>query len=203
MPWKMKELSSAKTEFRYLDDGRLYLGIRHEVLRGVTPPMLVWWFSHLEGDMELGGRTCPRYQIWHPIDHISIRYARRRPDGTVGPGAQIHIQEALGGRLDYLVDIVTTIERLDEGGFTHGPRILGMPLIRLDYTFTPVADGTLYENSITCGPAFPPLRAFFNRVLRPRFFPDAKAHAWFRHNVEEVGNFEFFLPDLYAKEVGT
>jgi len=31
-------------------------------------------------------------------------------------------------------------------------------------------------------------------------FPDDKARAWLRHNVEEVGNFEFFLPALYAEE---
>jgi hypothetical protein len=39
-----------------------------------------------------------------------------------------------------------------------------------------------------------------NRFVRPRLFPDDKARAWLRHNVEEVGNFEFFLPELYAKE---
>lgn len=100
IPWKMKDLSTAKTELRTLADGRLYLQIRHEVLRGVTPRMLVWWFSNLEGDIVLEGKKWPRYHIWHPVDHIAIRYARRRPDGTIGPGAQIHIREALGGRLD-------------------------------------------------------------------------------------------------------
>src|SRR5262249_48462411 len=114
VPWRMKELSAAETEFRKLPDGRLHLHIRHAVLHGVTARMLVWWFSHLEGDIEIAGRTWPRYQIWHPIDHIAIRYVRRRSDGTIGPGAQIHIREALGGRLDYLVDMVTTIEKLDE-----------------------------------------------------------------------------------------
>jgi len=200
IPWKMKDVSTAETEFRVLDDGRLYLRICHEVLHGVTPRMLVWWFSHLEGEIDLVGRRWPRYRIWHPIDHISIRYARRRPDGTIGPGAQIHIREALGGRLDHLVDIVTTIEKLDETGFVHAPYLLGIRVARLDYTFTPVEAGTLYENSITFGPDQPLLRPFFNKVLRPRFFPDDKARAWFKHNVEEVGNFEFFLPELYAKE---
>src|SRR6058998_2400908 len=199
----MKDVSSAETEFRFLDDGRLHLHIRHEVLRGVTPRMLVWWFSHLEGEIDVAGRRWPRYQIWHPIDHISIRYARRRPDGTIGPGARIHIREALAGRLDYLVDIVTTIEKLDETGFVHGPYVAGVLTARLDYTFTPVEAGTLYENSITFGPDQPLLRPFFNKVIRPRLFPDDKARAWFKHNVEEVGNFEFFLPELYAKETRT
>jgi hypothetical protein len=196
----MKDLSTAKTELRTLADGRLYLHIRHDVLRGVTPPMLVWWFSNLEGDIAIGGRKWPRYQIWHPIDHVSIRYARRRPDGTIGPGAQIHIREALGGRLDYFVDVVTTIEKLDQTGFVHGLRGLGRQMLRLEYLFTPVADGTIYENSITVGPDNWLLRPFFNAVIRPRVFSDDKARAWLKHNVEEVGNFEFFLPALYARE---
>jgi len=200
IPWKMKELASAATEFRFLDDGRLYLHIRHEVLRGVTPAMLAWWFRHLEGDIDLGGRTWPRYQIWHPIDHISIRYARRLADGSIGPGAQIHIREALGGNLEHLVDIVTTIEKLDETGFIHAPYVGGLPLARLEYSFTPIDGGTVYDNSITFGPDIPVIRPLFNALIRPRAFPDARARAWLRHNVEEVGNFQFFLPDLYAKE---
>jgi hypothetical protein len=197
----MKPLSSAETEFRFLDDGRLHLHIRHDVLHGVTPRMLVWWFQHLEGDIEIGGRRYPRYHVWHPIDHIAVRYARRRPDGTIGPGAKIHIREAFAGNPDYLVDIVTTIEKLDETGFVHGPSHLGVQLARLEYAFTPVAGGTFYENSLTFGPEHPLLRTFFNRLVRPRIYPDHKARAWLKHNVEEVGNFEFFLPELYAREV--
>ncbi len=49
----------------------------------------------------------------------------------------------------------------------------------------------------------PFLRPFFNRIVRPRVFSDDKARTWLKHNVEEVGNFEFFLPDLHALEGGT
>lgn len=85
----MKDLSSAQTEQRVLDDGRLQLRVRHQVLRGVTPEMLVWWFSSMDGEMMVG-------------------------------------------------------------------------------------------------------------VVRPHVFPDGKARAWLRHSVEEMGNLELFLPDLYA-----
>lgn len=199
IPWTMKRVDSAETELRFLPDGRLHLHIRHEVLHGVTPAMLVWWFQHLEGTIDLQGRSWPRYHIWHPVDHIAVRYARRLPDGSVGPGAQIHIQEAFGGNPDHLVDIVTTIERLDDGGFVHAPRVGGVRVASLEYAFTPVTGGTFYENSITFGPESPLARALVNRFVRPRMFPDDKARAWLRHNVEEVGNFEFFLPELYAR----
>ena len=200
IPWEMKAVDSARTEVRFLADGRLHLHIRHEVLRGVTPAMLVWWFQHLEGTMVLEGRSWPRYHVWHPVDHIAVRYVRRLPDGSVGPGAKIHIQEAFGGNPNHLVDIVTTIERLDEGGFVHAPWIAGVRMASLEYTFTPTPDGTLYENSITIGPENPIGRALVNRLVRPRLFPDDKARAWLRHNVEEVGNFEFFLPALYRAQ---
>lgn len=42
------------------------------------------------------------------------------------------------------------------------------------------------------------LRVVFNRFLRPRLFPDAMGEAWLLHNVEEVGNFESFLPTVYT-----
>ena len=200
VPWKMKGLASAKTRFEVLPDGRLFLGIRHDVLRGITPAMLVWWFQNLEGDLTVGGRTWPRYLVWHPVDHIAIRYARRLPDGSVGPGARIHIQEAFGGRPEYFVNVVSTIEKLDETGFVHVPRIAGVDLARMEYTFTPVKGGTLYENSMTVGPATPLARPLFNQV-RPHVYPDDKARAWLLHNIEEVGNFEHFLPALDARSV--
>jgi hypothetical protein len=35
-----------------LDDGRLELSIRHDILKGVTPAMVDWWFRNIEGTME-------------------------------------------------------------------------------------------------------------------------------------------------------
>lgn len=198
----MKDVASAQTERRVLDDGRLRLGIRHDLLRGVTPAMLAWWFAHLEGDIEIEGRRWPRYQIWHPVDHVAIRYVRRARDGTIGPGAQIHIREVLGGNPDFAVDLVSTIERLDDSGLVHAARVAGLAMARAECVFTAVDGGTLYRNSVTLGPPEPVARHLFNAVVRPWVFPARKAEAWFRHNVEEVGNFEFFLPALYAREAG-
>jgi len=201
VPWTMKDAATAEADFHILDDGRLCIRIRHDILHGVSPKMLVWWFSNLEGDIQINGGLWPRYQIWHPIDHISIRYVRRRTHRTIGPGDRIHIREVLCGRCDYLIDMVSTIDKLDETGLIHGPRYLGLQVARLESTFTPVRGGTLFENSITFGPDMPLLGAFFSNIVRPRVFPDDKARAWIKHNVEEVGNYEFILPDLYARHM--
>src|SRR5690554_3541124 len=85
----LKPLASARTGREMLADGRVRYWIRHEVLHGVTPAMLLWWFGHMEGEIEVGGRLYPRYRVWHPRDHIRVGYPRRRPDGTIGPGAAI------------------------------------------------------------------------------------------------------------------
>ncbi len=200
IPWTMKPLASAQTRLEHLDDGRLRLSIVHDVLHGVTPSMLVWWFTHLEGVMEFEGAHHERYRIWHPHDHVSLRYAKRSGAG-IGPGSVFHITEYLGRNPDHLVDVHTRVERLDEGGFRHRPRVAGLSPVVMDYRFTRVPGGTLYENSLVLGFAHRAARPL-NERLRRRFIPDAKGHAWLLHNVEEVGNLEFFLPRLIEAESG-
>jgi hypothetical protein len=160
--------------------------------------MLVWWFKHLEGDMKSQGRRLPRYRVWHPRDHVSIEYSRRKPDGSVGVGSYIHITEMLGANPDYLVDVHTEIVKLDETGFSHRPRVHGLQLAEMDYDFVETDEGTLYYNSLTVG-----VRGVLGRLVNPlirRFaFDEARGHAWIKHNIEEVGNFESFLPELYAE----
>ncbi|MBX3637059.1 MAG: hypothetical protein KF683_16950 [Rubrivivax sp.] len=199
IPWKPKPLHSAVSGVEVLPDGRMHCWIEHEVLRGVAPRMLAWWFANLEGPMVYAGRRLPRYSVWHPLDHVQVRYARRRRDGTVGVVAVIHLTEMLGGRPDRLVDVHTTIVRLDAGGFAHRPRWFGLQAAAMDYTFEAVAGGTRYRNSLTVGFAGRWARPL-NTLIRRFVFDIARGHAWVRHNVEEVGQFEAFLPALFAAE---
>ncbi|MEZ5670765.1 MAG: hypothetical protein R3F55_25680 [Alphaproteobacteria bacterium] len=195
-------MQSAQTGREVLPDGRIRFWIRHAVLKGVTPRMLHWWFCHLEGEIEVDGRRLPRYRVWHPRDHIRVGYARRRPDGSIGPGAAISLKEVLGRDPRYVVDVVTEIEKLDEEGFIHNPRAHGLTgFARMEYAFTPVPDGTLYENCLIFGRA-----AWWFRLVRPLLeplvFPRGQGEAWLRHNVEEVGSLEHFLPALFRRETG-
>lgn len=198
-PWTCKPLESARSGVDILSDGRIHCWIDHDVVRGVTPKMLVWWFQHLEGDIQFDGRRLPRYRVWHPQDHVAIEYSRRNQDGSISTGCVIHLTEMLGANPDYLVDVHTLITRLDEGGFAHRPRFHGLQLAAMDYTFAEVPGGTLYRNSLTVG-----ARGLLGRLINPlirRFaFDEARGRAWITHNVEEVGNFESFLPQLYAEE---
>lgn len=164
--------------------------------------MLHWWFTHLEGEIEVQGRRLERYRVWHPLDHVAVRYARRRADGSVGPGAAIHLHEVIGRNPRYRVDVVTDIEKLDESGFIHNPVFHGLRgLARMEYTFAPVAGGTQYDNCLIFGGTGVLTRPL-SRLVAPLAFPSGKGEAWIRHNVEEVGLFEHFLPALYRKETG-
>lgn len=203
VPWTMKPVASAESGVEQLDDGRLRAWIRHDLLAGVSPAMLDWWFRHLEGDMLLEGVRVPRYRVWHPRDHVAFRYVRPPRPGK-SAGAVFHIREVFGRDPRWSVDVRTDVLRLDTRGFTHRPRLFGLQLVRMDYRFARVAGGTRYENSLEFG--FPrsigsrSLTRRINTLLQGREFPAERAHAWIRHNVEEVGNFEHFLPALHAAE---
>lgn len=202
LPWALKPLGSALYGIEQRPDGRLCYWIRHDIIRGVTPRMLVWWFSHLEGDIEIEGRCINRYRAWHPYDHVHASYARRLADGSVGPGAVIRLREYLGGNPAYEVDITTEIEKLDEEGYIHNPVLHGIcGLARMEYRFTRVAGGTLYENCLLVGG-----QSGWRHVITPLMqrygFSHDRGIAWLRHNIEEVGQFEHFLPGLYRQETG-
>jgi hypothetical protein len=199
IPWTCKPVESARSGIEVLPDSRLRCWIEHEVVRGVTPAMLVWWFKHLEGEIEHAGKRAPRYRVWHPRDHIAIEYATRNSDGSIGVGCVIHLTEMLGANPDYLIDVYSEITELDETGFAHRPRMHGLQLARMDYAFEAVAGGTMYRNSLTVG-ATGLLGRVINPLIRRFVFDDARGRAWIKHNIEEVGNFESFLPRLYMAE---
>lgn len=202
IPWAMKPLSSAETGVRTLADGRLELTIRHDILQGVTPAMLGWWFRNIDGMMQYEGRTYTRYHVWHPIDHIHYELAGQAADGTAGPGARFFIVEAFGANPDYLVNSVADVPQNDETGITLSVRKFGLEVMRLEHTFAPTAAGTLYRSIMHVGATGWPVRRLVNHGIVPRLFSEAKGRAWLKHNVEEVGNLEFFLPRLYATETG-
>jgi hypothetical protein len=194
----LRDVDSAETRLRRLVDGRLLLTIRHEPLRGVTPEMLSWWFAHIPGEMVVDGRAYPRYLVWHPYDHIRHEVVRRGRDGTVGAGSRFRIVEALGRDPGKLIDSVEGVDLLDATGIRLSRRLAGVEVFSLHHRFCQVPGGTQYDSTMIVGAAGALGRRVVNPVLQPRIFDEAMGHAWLRHNVEEVGLFEHFLPSLYA-----
>lgn len=200
--WKMKPLESATTNCTQLADGRLELSIKHELIKGVSPEMLAWWFRNIEGEMEYEGRTYTRYHVWHPIDHIHYDLAAPAADGTAGSGSKFHIVEAFAANPKYLVNSVAHVPQNDEDGLTLSVRHLGMEVMRLEHTFAATKGGTRYQSIMHVGAKSMPARWLINRCIIPHLFGEDKGRAWLKHNVEEVGNFEFFLPDLFRAMAG-
>jgi hypothetical protein len=72
----------------------------------------------------------------------------------------------------------------------------------VDPTDAANAAGTFYKNSLTVG-ARGSLGKLINWMIRAFMFDEARGQTWINHNIEEVGNFESFLPQLYAAEATT
>jgi hypothetical protein len=71
----------------------------------------------------------------------------------------------------------------------------------MEYTFQSAPGGTFYENCLIVGTRNR-LLGLANPLLARFAFDAAHGKAWLRHNVEEVGMFENFLPALYRRETG-
>jgi hypothetical protein len=145
------------------------------------------------------GRTYSRYRVWHPRDHIDWQLVGGDP-GRVGVGAKFRIVEAFGRNPDHLVDSVETVTKLDETGIRLERHLLKSEIFSLEHWFEPADGGTRYRSRMELGAETPFGRLLFNRLIRPMFFSDEMGQAWLKHNVEEVGNFERFLPALHASK---
>ncbi|MEH3142141.1 MAG: hypothetical protein PGN37_18590 [Mycobacterium kyogaense] len=192
--YPLRSVDSASVRYTDCAHGRRRVTIDHRPLAGVTPAMLLDWFTHLDGTMRYGGRTVDRYLAWHPTDHIRWELWRPAPGGGAGEGARFHIVEAFGGDPNFGVDVVDRVEKLDVTGIRLVQRFAGVPIFALEHTWSAGVDGTHYVSVMDIG-ARSALMAPVNAVLRRRF-PSKMVTAWVRHNIEEVGQLEYLLPQL-------
>jgi hypothetical protein len=195
--WQMKTLDTAQTRFEIDENNVFHLHIEHEIIQNVTPKMLLWWFQNIGGDMVFQGEKYPKYLVWHPKDHIHWALAKTALDGSVGVGSQFRIVEAFGRNLHFLVDSIEVVEKLDSTGIKLVKRILGVEVFSLQHDFIPVPNGTQYNSYMKVGVSKSLFGWVFNSIIRPFIFAKPMGEAWLKHNIEEVGNFEFFLPELY------
>lgn len=96
------------------------------------------------------------------------------------------------------MDSVEFVEKLDDSGIRLLKFMGGVQIFSLEHWFTPTLGGTRYESQMLVGASSPLLGRLLNRWLMRHVFPETLGQAWLRHNVEEVGHFEAFLPALWA-----
>jgi hypothetical protein len=116
------------------------------------------------------------------------------PGGGAGEGTRFRVVEPFANRPEYHVDVVDTVEKLDQTGIRLVQRVAGVVVFQLEHTWSSGPDGVHYTSVMDVG-ARSAVFAPVNRVLRRRF-PDHTVQAWVRHNVEEVGQLEYLLPQL-------
>ncbi|OBK22892.1 hypothetical protein A5634_06875 [Mycobacterium asiaticum] len=199
--YPLRSVDTATVRYFRAPHHRRRVTIDHRVLAGVTPAMLLDWFTHLGETMSYGGEVIDRYLAWHPIDHIRWELARPAPGGGAAEGARFRIVEAFGARPEFKVDVVDRVEKLDETGIRLVTRFAGVIVLQLEHTWSAGSDGAHYVTVLDVG-ARTPLFALANRLVSRRF-PDDMLQAWVRHNIEEVGQLEYLLPQLpSSSEVG-
>jgi hypothetical protein len=192
--YPLRPVETATVRFTAAPHHRRRVTIDHRPLADVTPGMLLDWFTHLGGTMRYGGVVIDRYLAWHPIDHIRWELARPAPRGGAAEGARFRIVEAFGGRPEFKVDVVDRVEKLDETGIRLVQRVAGVVVFQLEHTWSAGSDGVHYVSVLDIG-ARSPLFTPVNRLLCRRF-PDEMVQAWVKHNIEEVGQLEYLLPQL-------
>lgn len=198
--WKMKPLESAKTNFTIDNNGVFVLTIEHDILSGVSPKMLHWWFQNIGGDMNYRGKVYSKYLLWHPKDHIhwSLKNSTHQP---IGMGSYFRIVEAFNRDTNYLIDSTELVEKLDETGIRLVKKLGENEIFSLQHDFIQEGINTLYKSKMIVGTNSKFLGLLFNSYVRPLIFTKDMGSAWLKHNIEEVGNFEFFLPELYYEEI--
>lgn len=195
--WKLREVTSADVVQTELGDGRLEILINHAPLTGISTEMLEWWFQSFDGVAQYKGRSIPAYHLWHPHDHVGVTFDR---GGTqrVAPRNTIRIQEVFGRDPRYEVNVTAEIHRWDRRGVGFHTDVLGHRISELDHVFTDTPAGADYRSRLRFGAGNGPLRHMINTMVVAKRFSPALATAWIRHNVEEVGCFVEFLPELFA-----
>jgi len=78
-------------------------------------------------------------------------------------------------------------------------RALAQTVLELRGEFLPQSAGTRLTSTMTIGSPSWLGEIGLNPWLVNRFFPAERRKAWLKHSVEEIGNLQFFLPDLYRR----
>jgi hypothetical protein len=201
--WTMKGVSSAVTAHEELPGGQVEIRVDHELIRDVTPEMLVWWFRNFpSARLEHQGKLVQMYRIWHPRDHIRTRVVRRPLNRAPGysKGARVLFSEAIAGRP---IRMRAKVKQMDEGG-VHlvVRRLLLFKVADIRHAFSAAERGTLCRTRHVIGSTLPLVGPLLTRVIRGRVFTDEMCRAWIRHHVEEIGNLQFILPKVYAQRHG-
>ncbi len=151
------------------------LVVEHE-LHGVTPEMIDWWWDNID--------TTERYKLWHPEDHKSFEWEVSPKEGHVG--AIQNIVENIGFPTMLRIRWEDPSQSPIPIEYSHA--LVGSTLDHDDMPMTWLLhEYEKFENGTK-------LRTTFRL---PAKIPKPLIEAIRKHNLEEISEFENFLPELY------
>lgn len=197
----MKSFDSAESSFELLDGGGFRARINHEAMAGVSVDHLIWWFHNIDqtttfNGSDFSGAEINVYKLWHPHDHIAVKWVKKRldQDGHIQPGSVISINETFGG---FVVAERTKISQFDREAFNFEMGILGLKVGHLLHLYRDGPEGVHYRTEMEIKCRAPIIGKLITWLACRIFVTEEKIKAWMVHNVEECGESEKFIPELF------
>lgn len=198
LPWALPDINQAYTNYQYLDNGQILIEITHVPLINITPKMLAWFYQNLPiSTVQIDQTTLPWYHIFHPTEHGVISVVEHATSNLpgMGVGALIQRKEWFG---DFNSQGAGRIINFSEQGMTIKPELAGLHFGQIEHSFIQTNKGSQYTVKSLIGSDLPVLGPIINLVIRYKMFPEPMIKQWLRHQVEEVGSLNSFLPQLYG-----
>ncbi len=198
--WELKSFDNAHSMVTHLPDGRTLFEVDHPPVRDVTAEMLSWWYGvYADLTLVIDGQTYPAFMVSHPQDHISLDSEKASPEGPLTAGDFVNVKEAYQRNPKYMLDERLEVVALEEEKFALKATRRGVTVADLEFRFEDGPEGAKFTNHLTVGVESGWLKPLVNRVMIPWLYYEDKNYAWILHSVEEVGNFENFLPEIFAR----
>ena len=177
--------SSPEVVYKELLKGKTQTLIMEHELHGVTPEMIDWWWDNLDND---------NYKLWHPKDHIALEW--QIPPAKVGHVGAIHMAcerisevhaQVLRIRWEARESALSqTIYSHVNVGSALGPGPEDNPLSCVIHEYEVAPYGAKMRSTFTL----------------PVYAPQSFLDSLHKHNIEEMGQFPLFLPQLYKDKTG-
>lgn len=198
--WALKSFDNAHSIVTHLPDGRTLFEVDHPPVRDVTAEMLTWWYGiYADLTLEIDEDSYPAFLVSHPLDHISLNSEKAVPEGPLQAGDVLNIKEAYQRNPKFSLDERLEVVALEEHRFALKATRRGVTVADLEFRFEDGPDGAKFTNHLTVGVESGWLKPLVNRVMIPWLYYEDKNYAWVLHTVEEIGNFENFLPEIFAR----
>jgi len=174
--------------------------ITHLPLIGIRPEMLAWWYQKLPvSSIDIHGIRYTLYHVFHPSEHGRIRVTEPANDGTpgMGVGALVERDEWFG---PFDSKGAGRITQLSAAGMTVVPEVAGLQFGEIQHIFEATPTGSQYRVVSVIGVEWPLIGRVVNALIRHKMYPEVMIKEWERHQIEEVGMLQHFLPALYNSE---